>query len=88
MRITNEEPYYGRDTGCPDGKLPSCLNCPLDRCRYEERDRGAKRPPRRAFLLAEAVAAGAHKGKTTSELVAEFGVSRRTIFRYIRTEQA
>lgn len=23
------------DTGCPDGTYPSCLTCPLERCRFD-----------------------------------------------------
>ena len=32
-----------QDTGCPDGEYPSCLNCPLPRCREDkEENRGEK----------------------------------------------
>ena len=27
-----------RDTGCPDGEYPSCLNCPLPRCREDKEE--------------------------------------------------
>jgi len=26
--------YYS-DRGCPDGEYPSCLGCPLSRCKYD-----------------------------------------------------
>jgi hypothetical protein len=25
-----------KDTGCLDGQYPSCLNCPLARCKYDD----------------------------------------------------
>lgn len=30
------ESWEVEDVGCPDGEYPSCLNCPLVKCKYEE----------------------------------------------------
>ena len=37
----NAEMY--RDTGCPGGEYPSCLNCPLPRCREDKEENGDRR---------------------------------------------
>lgn len=29
---------YSTDKGCPDGEHPSCLSCPLEKCKYEDED--------------------------------------------------
>jgi len=29
-------PEHFTDTGCPDGSIPSCLECPLPACLYDE----------------------------------------------------
>jgi len=26
--------YSHKDTGCPDGEYPVCLECPLEKCKY------------------------------------------------------
>lgn len=28
-------PDYYHDTGCPDGSIPLCTECPLEHCKYE-----------------------------------------------------
>jgi hypothetical protein len=69
-----------RDGGCD--LYPSCLNCPLPRCRYDEAGGAAAmlRIGRDASIarLAERERFSAH------ELAAMFGVSRRTVFRVLR----
>ena len=30
-------PSYYRDCGCEDKEYPSCLNCPLKKCKYDKR---------------------------------------------------
>lgn len=72
------------DTGCD--LYPSCLRCPLPRCRYdtnggatailrEGRDRSIQR-------------AAAHDGVSVDELARMFGLSRRTIFRVLERGRA
>lgn len=36
-------PSYYQDTGCPDGRHKSCLNCLLEECRYDTGGRGKSR---------------------------------------------
>jgi hypothetical protein len=68
------------DTGCD--LYPSCLNCPLPRCRYEESG-GAPailRTGRDATILKLAN----EDGLGVERLAEMFGLSRRTIFRVLR----
>ena len=68
------------DTGCD--LYPSCLNCPLPRCRYEETG-GAPailRTGRDAIILKLAT----EDGLGVERLAEMFGLSRRTIFRVLR----
>lgn len=68
------------DTGCD--LYPSCLSCPLPRCRYEEPGGAAAmlRGGRDATILRLA-----REGDMTVDGLAEmFGLSRRTIFRVLR----
>lgn len=69
------------DTGCD--LYPSCLNCPLPRCRYEEPGGVAAmlRPGRNANILQ----LRDQDGMTVDQLAEVFGVSRRTIFRVLRS---
>lgn len=66
------------DRGCPDGMYPSCLACPLPRCRFEvpggvrafqnrERDAEMRRLRRAGFEV--------------WEIVERMGVSKRTVYR-------
>lgn len=69
------------DTGCD--LYASCLNCPLPRCRYEEPG-GAPallRGGRNASILR--LAREEHLG--VDGLAERFGLSRRTIFRILRS---
>lgn len=79
---TDNQIYYHdlhliyRDTGCPDGMLPSCLNCSLSRCRFDlphKRAGSELREQRLAVLLAQ--------GLSMAAAAAELGVSTRTAFR-------
>ena len=68
------------DTGCD--LYPSCLSCPLPRCRYEENG-GAPailRTGRDATILRLA----REDGVGVDRLAEMFGLSRRTIFRVLR----
>lgn len=69
-----------RDSGCD--VHPSCLTCPLPRCRYEE-------PGGLRALLNktrdEQIAAQRATGMPVAELATRFGVSRRTVFRVLGT---
>lgn len=67
-----------RDEGCE--LAPSCLACPRERCVHDERFRGR-------FLWldgrAEEVRVRRGEGASIEELGAEFGMSRRTVFRML-----
>ena len=67
-----------RDNGCD--AHPSCLSCPLSRCRYEE-------PGGLRALLNktrdEQIVGQRASGVPVAELATRFGVSRRTIFRVL-----
>ena len=68
-----------RDSGCD--LAPSCLRCPLVRCRYDEPG-GA-----RALLQSsrdEAVQRRREEGAGIDGLAAEFDLSRRSVFRILR----
>ncbi len=69
------------DTGCD--LYPSCLQCPLPRCRYEEPGGAAAilRQGRDESILR--LAKNSRLG--VDELARSFGVSRRTIFRVLST---
>ncbi len=67
-----------RDDGCDVS--PTCLTCPLPRCRYEE-------PGGLRALLNktrdEQIVARRSDGVPVAELATRFGVSRRTVFRVL-----
>ncbi|MCS7276923.1 MAG: helix-turn-helix domain-containing protein [Dehalococcoidia bacterium] len=72
-----------RDTGCDIH--PSCLSCPLPRCRYDEPGGirallGARRDRQIVALR--------RQGLTIEELSRRFGVSRRTVFRALEKARA
>ncbi len=71
------------DAGCD--LYPSCLRCPLPRCRYEEAGGAAAmlRSGRDATILRLA----AEKDLTVDGLAEMFGLSRRTIFRVLRAHR-
>jgi hypothetical protein len=71
------------DTGCD--LHPSCLTCPLARCRYEQdtdaaRKRAGRERDRRIIELQR-------RGKTIGMIASRFGVSRRTVFRVLARER-
>ncbi len=68
------------DEGCD--LFPSCLECPLPCCRYDEQSGGRRAATRlrdRELLRQRGLA-----GKSVAELARSFGVSRRTVQRIIR----
>ena len=69
------------DKGCD--LYPSCLRCPLPRCRYDEPGgaAGMLRTGRDAAILRVAE----RDGIPADRLAEMFGLSRRTIFRVLRT---
>jgi hypothetical protein len=72
------------DSGCE--LYPSCLRCPLPKCRYEEPGGAAAmlrtgRDDRILHLAGEV-------GLTVDHLAEMFGLSRRTIFRVLRKGRA
>ncbi len=69
-----------RDTGCD--LYPSCLRCPLPRCRYEEP--GGAPAMLRTGRDATIVRLSREQNLSVTELAARFGLSRRTIFRVLR----
>jgi hypothetical protein len=69
-----------RDTGCD--LYPSCLHCPLVRCRYE--DPGGAAAILRVGRDASITRLAFDEGMSVDELAATFGLSRRTIFRVLR----
>lgn len=74
LRGEADEFIHYQDTGC--SIAPSCLSCPLARCRYDL-------PPKRAgALMRESLLRTLlAQGLTADEAAAAMGVSRRTIFR-------
>jgi hypothetical protein len=73
-----------RDTGCD--LYPSCLRCPLPRCRYDDPGGAAQmlRTGRDATILRLAE----RDGLPVDRLAEMFGLSRRTIFRVLRSGRA
>jgi len=73
-----------RDNGCDVS--PSCLTCPLPRCRYEEPGglRALLNKTRDGQIVAQRAT-----GVPVAELAMRFGVSRRTVFRVLgnKTQQ-
>ena len=73
-----EETHY-RDTGCE--LAPSCLQCPMERCVYDEPEGG--RGAERASRDAEIYKLYREQRQDIQALAARFGVSRRTIHRAV-----
>jgi len=67
------------DEGCEFA--PSCLRCPLERCRYDERrsSHRLRRGPRD-----EAIRVRRAEGADVNALAAEYGLSRRSVFRILK----
>ena len=74
-----QEAHY-RDEGCEIS--PSCLNCPLPRCRHDIPTgiRGLKQAAK-DFSVWNAMQA---EGLTVKEAAVRFSVSKRTVFRIMR----
>jgi hypothetical protein len=68
------------DRGCD--LYPSCLNCPLPRCRYEEA--GGAPAILRGGRDASILRLAREEGVDVARLADMFGLSRRTIFRVLR----
>lgn len=65
-----------RDTGCEES--PSCLACPLARCKYEgPRPRGPQPDPERDAEILLRLG----RGESVEDVARAVGVSRRTVFR-------
>ena len=71
-----------RDEGCD--LFPSCLGCPLPRCRYDNTE-GGKQPIKEGRNR-EILRLHNLEGKGVQELAEIFGVSKRTIQRIIRRD--
>ena len=69
-----------RDQGCD--LSPSCLRCPLPKCRHDKQE-GGKRVSKRLRDL-EILRQRTAAGRSISELATEFDLSTRTIQRIIR----
>jgi len=68
------------DRGCD--LYPSCLRCPLPRCRYE--DPGGAKAMLRSGRDASIIRVASQDGMTVDEVARMFGLSRRTVFRVLR----
>ena len=69
-----------RDQGCD--LSPSCLRCPLPKCRHDKQE-GGRRVSKRLRDL-EIFRQRTASGRSISELATEFDLSKRTIQRIIR----
>jgi hypothetical protein len=69
-----------RDQGCD--LYPSCLKCPLPKCRHDKQE-GERRTSKRLRDL-EIFRQRTVSGRSISELSLEFDLSKRTIQRIIR----
>lgn len=69
-----------RDSGCD--LYPSCLRCPLPKCRYD--DPGGAAAMLRTGRDAAIRRLATHDGMTVDRLAETFGLSRRTIFRVLQ----
>lgn len=80
--VTDQLPDYFeyRDQGCD--LSPSCLKCPLPKCRYDKQE-GGRRVSKRLRDL-EIFRQRTASGRSISELATEFDLSKRTIQRIIR----
>jgi len=72
------ERYEYLDEGCD--LFPSCLNCPLPQCRYDEPGRRQKGKELRNMEIIRLHS----EGKGIKELARRFGVSKRTVHRVMR----
>ncbi len=72
---------FYQDAGCEFGE--TCLNCPLPVCVHDEP--GGKRRLRNRMRAREIARQFVTDGKSTGELAAIHGVSRRTVQRALKT---
>jgi hypothetical protein len=72
------ENFEFRDGGCE--LSPSCLRCPLERCRYDAP--GGVRTIRRTSRD-EALLRRREEGLAVNALAREFGITKRTVFRVL-----
>jgi hypothetical protein len=68
------------DDGC--SLFPSCLKCPLTRCRYDEQPGGRRAATR--LRDRDLMRERRRGGKSAADLARSFGVSKRTVQRIIR----
>lgn len=73
------EYYPYKDTGCD--AYPSCLACPLPRCKYD--DPGWLQRERRLLRDRALLSLHGANGRSVEELARDFGISERTVFRII-----
>lgn len=69
-----------RDRGCD--LYPTCLGCPLPRCRYDEP--GGRRGVTKDRRDIEVRRQRSLEGRSIAELAGAFGLSKRTIQRILR----
>lgn len=72
------EQFEYKDEGCD--LFPSCLHCPLPKCRYDEQRRQAAKELRNKEMLR----LHEMEGLKIEELAERFRVSKRTVYRIIR----
>jgi len=80
--VANRLPDYSdyQDRGCD--LFPSCLKCPLPRCRHDVQAQGTRSA--RMLRDREIFRQRSTSGKSAADLAAEFDLSKRTIQRIIR----
>ena len=80
--VADRLPDYSdyQDRGCD--LFPSCLKCPLPRCRHDMQAQGKRSA--RMLRDREILRQRSTSGKSTAELATEFDLSKRTIQRIIR----
>jgi hypothetical protein len=71
------------DSGCD--VHPSCLSCPLVRCRYDD-PRGV--PGLLSLDRDRGILALRREGRPISLIAQRFGISRRTVFRVLAADRA
>ena len=76
-RLLEEHEY--RDEGCD--LFPSCLNCPLPSCRYDQIS--GRRHRAKGLRDMQIMRLHSVNGKSVGELAKSFGVSKRTVYRII-----
>jgi hypothetical protein len=70
------------DKGCPDGMFPSCLGCPLERCRFDHADGDRRARQLTARLSRQAEARRLYsQGLSVDAIAAQMSRSKRSVFR-------